>query len=105
MSTHSEQASTGISAVRWSARGFGLLISGFLLFMFLGETWEGHLRNSTVSALVHLTPIAGIGLGLLGLYILSMFLALKWEHAGTTIAAGALGAFFVALFLGSFPGN
>ncbi len=105
MSTDREEVSTGIAAIRRLARGFGLLISGFLLFMFIGETWEGHLRNSTASAFVHITPIAGIGLGLMGLYIIAMFLALKWEHAGTLIAVGALGAFSVILFLGSFPGN
>jgi hypothetical protein len=105
MSTDSEEVSTGIAAIRWLARSFGLLISGFCLFMLIGETWEGHLRNVTASAFVHITPIAGIGLGLMGLYIIAMFLALKWEHAGTLIAVGALGAFFVILFLGSFPGN
>src|SRR5271157_2102279 len=99
MSTDSEEVSTGIAAIRWLARGFGLLISGFFLFMFIGETWEGHLRNPTASAFVHIDPIAGIGLGLMGLYIIAMFLALKWEHTGTLIAAGALGVFFIILFL------
>jgi hypothetical protein len=105
MNTDRGEVSTGIAAIRWLARGFGLLISGFLLFMFIGETGEGHLRNPATSAFVHVAPIAGIGLLLLGFYIVAMFLALKWEHAGTLIAVGSLAAFFVILFQGSFPGN
>jgi hypothetical protein len=45
MNTDRGEVSTGIAAIRWLARGFGLLISGFLLFIFIGETGEGHLRN------------------------------------------------------------
>ncbi|MGO9337225.1 MAG: hypothetical protein ACLPY1_06925 [Terracidiphilus sp.] len=105
MSTNSEEVSKGIAAIRWLARGLGLLIAGFFLFMFIGETWEGHLRNPAASAFAHITPIATIGLALMGLYIIAMLLALKWEHAGTLIAVLALGAFFIILFMGSFPGN
>jgi len=57
----------------WIARGFGMLISGFLLFMFIGETWEAHLRHAVASG--DIKPIAAIGLGLMGIYIIAMLLA------------------------------
>jgi hypothetical protein len=103
MGTERKEKSAGITTIRWIARGFGMLISGFLLFMFIGETWEAHLRHAAASG--DIKPIAAIGLGLMGIYIIAMLLALRWEHTGTLLSMGALGAFFVMIFLGLFPGN
>lgn len=99
---HSESYAS--SAIRLFARGTGLLISAFFLFLFIAETWDSHVRHGT-TGMAELKPVAVVGLILMGLYILAMFLALKWEHTGTLVALGALLAFFVLLFLGSFPGN
>lgn len=104
MDLQSKDIRTEIAGLRLFARGLGLLISGLFLYMFIAESWDGHVRNGA-SGLLDLKPIAVIGLGLMGVYIIAMFLALKWEHAGTLMAVGALGAFFLLLFFGLFPGN
>jgi hypothetical protein len=41
----------------------------------------------------------------MGIYVVGMFLALKWERLGLSLGVVALGCFFVILFLGLFPGN
>jgi len=88
-----------IVAIRWSARILGLIIAGFLLFMFIGESLESN------SLLGPIEPIAAIGLALMGIYVVAMFLALKWERVGSLLGVAALGVFFVIRFLGLFPGN
>jgi hypothetical protein len=105
MGTDGKKDSTGIKTIRWFARGFGMLISVFFLFMFIGEALESNLRHPTTPVFSDINPVAAIGLGLMGIYIIAMLLALKWEHAGTLLSVGALGAFFVIMFLGLFPGN
>jgi len=104
MDSQRKDIGKGIASIRLFARGFGLLISGFFLYMFIAESFDGHVRNGA-SGLFDLKPIPVIGLGLMGVYIIAMVLALRWEHTGTIIAVGALGAFFILLFLGLFPGN
>ncbi len=104
MDVQSNDISTKTAGIRLFARGFGLLISGFFLYMFIAESWDGHVRNGA-SGLLDLKPIAVIGLGLMGVYIIAMFLALRWEHTGTIMAVGALGVFFILFFFGLFPGN
>jgi hypothetical protein len=100
MATHGKEKNAAIVAIRWSARILGLVMAGFLLFMFLGYFLEG---RSPVSD--SLTPSAAIGLTLMGIYIFAMLLALKWERAGLLLGAIALGCFFVIMFLGLLPGN
>ena len=89
-----------IMVIRWSARVLGLILAGFLLLMFLGYTLEG--RNPLHDSLA---PFAAIGVTLMGLYVMAMFLALKWERAGSLLGAIALGGFFMIMFLGLLPGN
>ena len=105
MGTGGTENSTGITVIRWTARSLGMLISGLFLFIFIGEAWESHSRHPDASAFGDINLIAAIGLGLMGVYIIAMFMALRWEHAGTIISVGALGTFFVIVFLGLFPGN
>lgn len=88
-----------IVAIRWSARILGLIIAGFLLLMFIGESLESN------SLPVSIEPIAAIGLALMGVYVVAMFLAIKWERVGSFLGVAALGGFFVIRFLGLFPGN
>ncbi|MDX1696719.1 MAG: hypothetical protein R3308_00440 [Thiohalobacterales bacterium] len=100
MMTDREGNNAAIVLIRWSARVTGLIMAGFLLFMFIGYILEG--RNPLSGSLA---PFAAIGLMLMGLYVVAMFLALKWERAGTFLGAIVLGAFFVIMFLGLLPGN
>jgi len=94
-----ERKNTAIVVIRWSARVLGLIIAGFLLLMFIGQSLESK------SIPVSIEPIAAIGLILMGIYIVAMFLAPKWERTGLLLGIVALGSFFVILFLGLFPGN
>ena len=41
----------------------------------------------------------------MGLYAIAMFLAFKWERAGTLLGTIVLAGFFTILFLGLLPGN
>jgi hypothetical protein len=95
-----EGKSAAIVAIRWSARVLGLIIASLLLFVFFGYSLEG--RNPLSDSLA---PFAAIGLTLMGVYIVAMFLALKWERAGSFLGAIALGGFFIIMFLGLLPGN
>jgi len=95
-----EGKNTAIVVIRWSARVLGLIMASFLLFMFFGYVLDG--RNPLSDPLA---PFAAIGLTLMGIYIVAMFMALKWERAGWLLAAIALGGFFIIMFLGLLPGN
>jgi len=99
MKTDQERKNAAIVVMRWSARILGLIIAGFLLFMFIGESLESNPLSEPIE------PIAVIGLALMGIYVVAMFLALKWERVGSFLGVVALGGFFVILFLGLLPGN
>jgi hypothetical protein len=99
MKTDQERKSAAIVVMRWSARILGLIIAGFLLFMFIGESLESNPLSKSFE------PMAVIGLILMGIYVVAMFLALKWERVGSFLGIAALGVFFVILFLGLLPGN
>ena len=86
--------------IRWSARVLGLITAAFLMLMFIGYVLEG--RNPVSGSL---TSFAAIGLTLVGIYVAAMFLALKWERAGSLLGATSLGGFFIIMFLGLLPGN
>ena len=77
-----------------------MITAGFLLLRFFGAVLEG--RNPLSDSLA---PFAAIGLTLMGIYILAMISALKWELAGSFLGAIALGGFFTRMFLGLLPGN
>ena len=99
MKTDRERKNAAIVVIRWSARVLGLIIAGFSLLMFIGQSLESK------SLPVSIEPIAAIGLALMGIYVVAMFLALKWERLGLLLGVAALGSFFVILFLGLLPGN
>ena len=99
MKTDRERKNAAIVIIRWSARVLGLIIAGFLLLMFIGQSLESNSLPKSIE------PIAAIGLALMGIYVVAMFLALKWEHVGSLLGMAALGGFFVILFLGLLPGN
>jgi hypothetical protein len=86
--------------IRWSARVLGLMMAAFLMLMFFGYFLEG--RNPLSGSL---TAFAAIGLALVGIYVVAMFLAPKWERAGALLGANSLGGFFIIMFLGLLPGN
>ena len=99
MKTDRERKNAAIVVIRWSARVLGFIMAGFLLLMFIGQSLQsGSLPES-------IEPIAAIGLALMGIYVVAMFLALKWERVGSFLGVAALGSFFVILFLGLLPGN
>ena len=100
MTTEEEGSKAVTAVIRWSARVLGVIMAGFLLFMFFGYFLEG--RNPSSDSL---TPFAAFGLVLMGIYALAMFLALKWERTGSVLGAIVLGCFFTILFLGLLPGN
>ena len=99
MKTDRKRKNVAITVIRWSARILGLIIAGFFLLMFIGESLQS---NSLPKAL---EPFAAIGLALMGIYIVGMLLALKWERVGVFLGMAALGGFYVILFLGLLPGN
>ena len=94
-----EGKNAAIAVVRRWARVLGVITAVFFLFMFIGESLGSRTRSGPIE------PIAAIGLALMGIYIVAMFLALKWERAGSLLGVAALGSFFVMLFLGLFHGN
>src|ERR1039457_4775763 len=61
---------------RWSARVLGVIVAGFSLFMFIGETFFGTRHASSHP----IEPGALVGLILGGGYVIGMFVALKWER-------------------------
>lgn len=95
-----KESKAATAVIRWSARVLGLMTASFLVLMFLGYLLEG--RNPLSGPLA---PFAAIGLALVGVYAVAMFLALKWERAGSFLGATALGGFFMLMFLGLLPGN
>ena len=99
METDRRGKHAAVSIVRWSARVIGVMTSAFFLFMFIGEALQSQTPSEPIE------PIAAIGLALMGIYIVAMFLALKWERVGSLLGAGALGIFFIMVFLGLFPGR
>jgi len=101
MKTDREKKNVGIVVMRWSARILGSIMAGFLLLMFIGQS----LQSNPLSVSEPIEPIAAIGLALMGIYVLAMFLALKWERVSSLLGAAALGGFFVIMFLGLLPGN
>jgi hypothetical protein len=66
--------------LRWILRGLSGLIIAFSLFMFIGETFfsENPGKPFTINEILQLSPM---GIGLIGL-----ILAWKWEFIGGTIA-------------------
>jgi hypothetical protein len=99
MKTDRERKNAAIVVIRWSARVLGLIMAGFLLLMFIGQSLESKSLPESIE------PIAAIGLALMGIYVVAMFLALKWERVGSFLGVAALGSFFVIMFLGLLPGN
>jgi hypothetical protein len=99
MKTDREWKNAAIVAIRWSARVLGLIMAGFLLLMFIGQSLESHPPSDPIET------NAAIGLVLMGIYVVAIFLALKWERVGSFLGAAALGGFFVIVFLGLLPGN
>jgi len=85
-----------IPFVRWSARALGVIIAGFSLFMFIGETFERHTPSRPLEPI---KPIAVVGFILAGAYVAGMFLALKWERAGAKLSGASLGLILIALFI------
>jgi hypothetical protein len=83
-------------AFRWSARLFGVVIAGFFL-MAIGSSLQSRLRTGSIK------PPAAIGLGLAGIYVVAMFLALQWERAAVRVGVAALlGCHVWWLFVGLF---
>ena len=99
MKTDRERKNATIVVIRWSARVLGVIMAGFFLLMFIGQSLESNSLPESIE------PIAAIGLALMGIYVVAMFLALKWERVGSFLGVAALGGFFVILFLGLLPGN
>lgn len=99
MKTDRERKNAAIVVIRWSARVLGVIMAGFLLLMFIGQSLESNSLPESIE------PIAAVGLALMGIYVAAMFLALKWERMGSFLGMAALGCFFVILFLGLLPGN
>jgi hypothetical protein len=77
----------------------GVITAGFFLLMLIGESMASHRPSKPIEL------SAVIGLGPMGVYVVAMFMALKWERAGSLIGAASLGIFFVMMFLGMFHGN
>ena len=99
MMTDRDRKNTATVFIRWSARILGLIMAGFLLIMFIAESLASNPLSEPIE------PIAAIGLVLMGIYVVAMFLALKWEYVGLCLGVAALGGFFVILFLGLLPRN
>ena len=99
MKTDRERKNAAVVVMRWSARVLGSIFAGFLLLMFIGQSLSSGPPSKSIE------PFAAVGLALMGIYVLAMFLALKWERLGSCLGGTALGGFFVMLFLGLLPGN
>jgi len=97
METEREGKNAAITVIRWSARVLWVIFVGFFL-PFLGQG----------GGVMQLRGLAAIWFGLLGIYVVAMLLALKWERAAVPVAVAALLAAHVdGLFLGLFeyPGH
>ena len=68
-----------IPIMRWSARILGVIIVGFSLLMFIGQSLQSGPPGKETE------PIAVIGLALVGVYMIAMLLALKWERRGALL--------------------
>lgn len=99
MKTDRKRKNAAIVVIRWSARVLGFIMAGFFLLVFIGESLQSNSRSEPIE------PIATIGFALMGIYVVAMFLALKWERVGSFLGVAALGGFFVMLFLGLLHGN
>jgi hypothetical protein len=77
--------------IRWTARVLGVLIAGFFLAMFIGETWQRHEWRD----LLHLNPVDVVLLTMMGLYIVGMLVAILRERTGSLLSLGALAGFFL----------
>src|SRR5690348_2876033 len=73
-----------IPFLRWSARVLGVLLAGFFLFMFIGESIEtrDHYPRMDAMTFVRVTPAFA--------YAIAMFVALKWERAGAIVGGASL---------------
>ena len=100
MTARREGGNAVTAVIKWSARVLGVIMAGFLLLMFFGYFLEG--SHPTADSL---EPFAAFGLVLMGVYVLAMFLALRWERTGSVLGAVVLGCFFIIMFLGLLPGN
>ena len=101
METEREGKNAAITVIRRSARVLTVISVIFAGLLWLVASAEGTPGNS-------MRPLAAIWFGLLGIYAVAMFLALKWERAAVPVAVAALLAAHVnGLFLGLFeyPGH
>ena len=99
MRTDRERKNAAIAVIRWSARILGLIIAVPLLLTFIGAILTGNMHFEQDEL------IGAIGVALMGIYIVAMFLAIKWERVGLLLGVVGLGGFFVIMFLGLFPGD
>ena len=86
---------------RWSARVLGVIVAGFSLFMFIGETFFGTRHASSPP----IEPGALVGLILGGGYVIGMFLALKWERTGAILGGASLALLVIGLLGSGFHGS
>jgi hypothetical protein len=101
METEREGKNAAITVIRWSARVLTVISVIFAGLLWLVAIGEGTPGNS-------MGPLAATWFGLLGIYAVAMFLALKWERAAVPVGVAALLAAHVdGLFLGLFeyPGH
>jgi len=95
METDRRDQRAPIATVRRFARVIGVVIAVLMLSMFIGEAMQSETPPGQIE------PTAALGLAPLGVYIIAMFLALRWERVGSLLGAAALGIFIVMLFMGS----
>ena len=79
---------------RWSARVLGVILAGFSLLMFIGETYAARRTSSPP-----IDPKTLVGLILAGGYVIGMFLALAWERAGAIVGGTSLGLIVIWFFV------
>ena len=82
---------TLVSALRWSARLFGLLFGGFFLFMFIGESFGDW------SSFAKIKPWEAVSLAGLVVYAVCMFAALRWERNAVLVGAAAYAVHYVLI--------
>ena len=82
--------STTQTFIIWIARIISVIYVGFFLFMFIGETLP-LFNNGQVQ---HFSSKDILLLSLLGIYLLSLLFALKWN-----IAFGIVSLFLLAIFI------
>lgn len=103
METNRSAKKASSTALRRWARVLGLLLSGIFVVFFVGQSLESRSRGAPPDSGIGPAGIAG--LALFGIYVLAMLLALRWERICVRFGAGALGSFYVMMFLGLFQGN